>query len=279
MPQSRPEFRKSKWEKAPDSQSEIKLNKPLVEYESFSSTDDEQAKEHYAGETRRRVVLKSVPSEKLKTSKNKRSPKSDSQKSRSESHKSRKSGNRRTSTDRKEDQHNQKEAAKEKLHKKYIKDKSKIDLDNNSKKKLKSSVKKLPKKRSRSKSVSFTDSDLSNDSMDRHMPLSHGAYDRRQYSHNSTKDSYVNHRPYQPHSQNQSRYGRGRSPVASNYAPVPRVPIRRSISPPRQQYSPSRRKDVYHETQFSNHDSAQSYQNRSRSPVYSHPSTYTASQG
>jgi len=279
MPQTRPEYRKSKWEKQTEGLSQVQLNKPLVEYDNFSSSDDEQVKEPYPSETRRRVVLKSVNSEKIKT-RDMSAAKADSQKARkSESHKSHKSdsqkSHKRASSDSKEAYHSQRRDLKEeKRHKKHNKNKSKIESSKSTDTKIKSSVKKLPRKRSRSRSLSFTESDFSNDNMDRHMPLSHGTYDRRQFAHSPVKDPYVNHREFQAHPQQQPRYGRGRSPVAPNYAAAPRVPIRRSITPPAHKYSPRRK-----EPQFANHDPAQQYHTHSRSPAYTHPSTYPANQG
>ena len=271
MPQTRPEYRKSKWEKSANSQIPVKLSKPLVEYDNFSSSDDDQlkAKELYSGEARRKVVLKSVSS--AKASKVRSTVKTKLKKDQ-------RSG-RKLSTDYKVVYLSEKDSdlSKEKHSQKQNKDKI-----NSSRERPVTSAKKQSRKRSRSRTLSFTGSDLSNDSMDRHMQLPHVSYDRRQYPHSPVRDSYINHHSYQPHSQ-EPRYTRNRSPLSSDYAAAPpvhaRVPIiRRSITPPKRVYSP-RRKDVYPDPHFANHDLTQPYQNRSRSPVYNHPSSYSANQG
>ena len=255
MPQTKPsELRKSKWERTTSTEPKLPLKKPLVEYDNFSSSGDDT-----------RFTSKSL--EKYK--------------------KSRKSINKRdTSTNRKGSFIEQ--SRRGRSASKNDQDKHSNKASDKRKHRLKSSVQKVPsRKRSRSSSLSFTSSDLSDDTMNRHVPP--GSYEGRYPPRSPVRDSYVNHRQALDHRAEKwepsTRFqGRDRSPHAyaspqhgyphgSSHNPI----LQRSLSPGHSpsHHSPTRRKDAYSEYSYQD---TRIVQDRCRSPVYMHAPAYSETQ-
>ena len=281
MPSSRPsEYRKSKWEQQNSSSSNdksyISSSKPLVEYDNFSSSEEEQTKAKHlnSSDAKRRVVLKAVPTEKLSNflekHKSKQEVKSAEVYKRKSTNKSHKSTEQRTS----QKHSGRSEYKKEKKEHQHI---------------VSSSKKTSVKKRSRSRSLSsFTSSDFSDDSMDRNIPISHESYNARRYTstRSSPRDRFKDQDPYisRSHGQTLLRYERSYSPHSNfSHSHVrSKVPlIRRSITPPKHSshhHSPQKHKDIHHDHHLNSQEGGRLYRKRSRSPIYGHDPQFSKNQ-
>lgn len=273
------QHRKSKWEKQIISSSNDQLGvcstKPLVEYESFSSSEEELSKSGNlnSAQSKRKVVVTLVSSEKnsnsAKAQKSERKETSTSRSSDKTMYKSNRYSERKTSQ-KSPQKHFQKKDTRKVIKKDY--------------KQLNKSPKKLIlKERSRSRSLSsFTSSDFSDAGVDWHKPTQQDPYKSKRYSSNirsPARDKFSDSDQYQSRTRGYSTYhhGQNHSPYSTHSVSThthsrPNVPIiRRSLTPPDQlpYNSPPRQRNTYRDK-----EGGRVHRNRSRSPLYNHEPSF-----